>query len=113
MKKIILPIIIVLVLGALFSIDYYAPVFQGRKAYKEFFRKSLKDPESLKIYSEKYEKESGSTYTIHWTLDIGARNSYGGMVRETYHIQTIGDRRTIWVKIGEYGRKESIELDEL
>ena len=49
-----------------------------------YFRKTLKDPESLKIYDEKY-IDSGN-YVL-WTLDYGARNSLGG-IRKTIKIET-------------------------
>lgn len=56
-------------------------VSKGRKAYKAYFQKTLKDPSSLVIYSETYEHES---IKVDFTVDMGAKNSFGAMVRETY-----------------------------
>lgn len=63
-------------------------VKQGRDLYKMYFHKVLKDPSSLVIYDEKYEMDG--KYSVKWTLDVGAKNSYGGMVRKTYNISTVG-----------------------
>lgn len=56
-------------------------VSKGRKAYKAYFERTLKDPSSLVIYSETYEHES---IKVEFTVDMGAKNSFGAMVRETY-----------------------------
>nr|DAN79736.1 MAG TPA: hypothetical protein [Caudoviricetes sp.] len=63
-------------------------VSKGRIAYKEYFNKTLKDPSSLVIHSEEVIAKDESSATF--VLDIGAKNSYGGMVRQTYTIRTIG-----------------------
>lgn len=63
-------------------------VAKGRTAYKEYFDKTLKDPSSLVIHSEEVITQDESSATF--VLDIGAKNSYGGMVRQTYTIRTIG-----------------------
>ena len=44
-------------------------VSKGRKAYKAYFEKTLKDPSSLVIYSETYEHES---IKVEFTVDMGA-----------------------------------------
>lgn len=80
---------------ALFASCEKSVVRQGRKTYKEYFKQVLKDPSSLKVYSEKYEMDGERA--VKWTLDIGAKNSYGAMVRSTYEIETIGDRPSLWV----------------
>lgn len=64
-------------------------VTEGRELYKLYFRKTLKDPESLKIYKEEYVNFGIS---ILWTIDYGARNSLGGMIRETVKIETYTDK---------------------
>lgn len=64
-----------------------SPTYRGRQMYKSYFKKTLKDPESFKVYSEKYTEEDVGK-TIIWTIDYGARNSYGGMVRKTETIKT-------------------------
>lgn len=61
-------------------------VYQGRKVYKAYFQKHLKDPESFKVYEEKYEVLD--EHTVRWTLDYGAKNSWGAMERETVTFET-------------------------
>lgn len=62
-------------------------VKEGRELYMLYFEKTFKDPSSIKIYSEKYEQDGAK---VHWTLDVGGKNSYGGMVRKTMNITTTG-----------------------
>lgn len=62
-------------------------VKEGRELYMMYFEKISKDPSSIKIYSEKYEIDGS---TVRWTLDVGGKNSYGGMARKTVKIETIG-----------------------
>lgn len=62
-------------------------VKEGRELYMLYFEKTFKDPSSIKIYSEKYEQDGA---TVRWTLDVGGKNSYGGMVRKTMKIETTG-----------------------
>lgn len=63
-------------------------VRDGRSLWKQYYKKMLKDPDSFKVYSEKYVEKENSE--VEWTLDIGAKNGMGGMVRETEHITTVG-----------------------
>jgi hypothetical protein len=65
-------------------------VIRGRKAYKEYFKETLKDPESLRIYKEIiiYSDDVSAKFQV----EIGAKNSYGGYVRETFCFHTIGDK---------------------
>lgn len=72
-------------------------VSEGRVAYKEYFKKTLKDPNSLVIYSE--EVVSKDEYSATFVVDMGAKNSYGGMVRSTYTFETTGPRM---VNVKEY-----------
>lgn len=65
-------------------------VSEGRELYQLYFQKTLRDPESLKIYSEKYEVD-GDGIKVSWTIDYGAKNGYGAMDRETKEFMTIGD----------------------
>ncbi|WP_291594291.1 hypothetical protein [Bacteroides sp.] len=67
-------------------------VSEGRKFYELYFNKKLKDPESFKVYDENY-KNLGNV--IVWTLDYGARNSLGGMIRETVEIRTYNNKLEI------------------
>lgn len=105
MKKILILITLTVLLCACEASE----VSNGRKTYKEYFQKTLKDPNSLIIYSEKYEE---TIYGITWTLDVGAKNSYGAMIRINYVIQTIGSSSAIRVKRNNenLGR---IDIDEL
>lgn len=89
---------------ALFSSCEDSSVSSGRKLYKLYFNKILKNPKSLVIHSEKYTKEN--EFTVNWVLDIGAENSYGGMVRKTYEMKTVSD--AIFVD-GEIYRKKDLE----
>lgn len=72
-------------------------VSSGRKLYVKYLKKSLKDPDSLKIYSEKYTKDG--TVKVLWEVDHGAKNSFGAMVRSTLKCETIGGS-TIFVEEG-------------
>ena len=78
MKKILFTIIGLSALFCMSSCD--EAVYKGRKVYKAYFDYTLKDPESFKVYSEKYTKDGD--FTVNWELDYGAKNSLGGMVRE-------------------------------
>lgn len=62
-------------------------VKEGRELYMLYIRKVAKDPNGVKVYSEKYEIDGS---TVRWTLDVGGKNSYGGMSRKTMKIETIG-----------------------
>lgn len=88
MKKILLLMMAIIVVS-LSSCD--ESVSNGRRIYKAYFKHILKDPDSFTVYDEKYTKEEGSEYTINWTLDYGAKNSYGGMVREQVSFTTAGN----------------------
>lgn len=63
-------------------------VSEGRTVYKAYFNHVLKDPDSFKVFSEKYTKDG--EYTVNWELDYGAKNSLGGMVREQVSFETVG-----------------------
>lgn len=65
-----------------------SPVREGRKVYKAYFRKNLIDPESFKVYGEKY--EITNDVRVEWTLDYGAKNRGGGMNRHEIKFTTVG-----------------------
>ena len=71
MKKILFTIIGLSALFCMSSCD--EAVYKGRKVYKAYFDYTLKDPESFKVYSEKYTKDGD--FTVNWELDYGAKNS--------------------------------------
>ena len=66
-----------------------AAVSHGRKTYERYFHKVLKDPESFKVYEETVEPIDD--YSARWTLDYGAKNSYGAMERRTVTFKTTND----------------------
>lgn len=65
---------------------------KGRKLYKAYYKKMLKDPSSFKVYKEEYKIDGGS---VRWTLDYGAKNGYGAMGRETESFTTTSDMISI------------------
>ncbi len=86
MKKVSFYLVgLVIVISAISCSFEAKSVTEGRELYKLYFKKVLKDPESLKIYDEKYVNLGDN---VLWTIDYGAKNSLGGMVRETIKIET-------------------------
>lgn len=85
MKKILFALIGVTIILCASSCD--DPISRGRQMYKAYFQKTLKDPDSFKVYNEKYTKEDKEG-NIKWELDYGAKNSLGGMVRESIVFST-------------------------
>lgn len=81
MKKLIL----IFAVAALIFSSCTSPESVGRKAYKQYFKEVLKDPESLKIYDEEFSYPDASVIDI--TVDYGAKNGYGAMVRDTKHFK--------------------------
>ena len=63
----------------------------GRDAYEQYFKSTLKDPESFKVYSEKYSEDEGGM-KVYWEIDYGAKNSFGGLVREKAKFHTLGKK---------------------
>lgn len=84
-------------------------VRQGRKVYKAYFNHVLKDPKSLVIHSEEYTLGENQ-YDVMWEIDYGARNSYGGMVREHIEFTTSGN---FWIKIDPLYGGESYDARKL
>lgn len=63
---------------------------RAKDAVKTYLKKTLRDPESLKIYSiETQKKDNDVTYIV--TVDYGAKNGFGGMERKTDQFTVIGD----------------------
>lgn len=62
-------------------------ISKGRKLYEMYFEKNLKDPQSFVVYEEKSEIEDN--VKVNWELEYGARNGFGGMVRERVKFTTI------------------------
>jgi hypothetical protein len=66
-------------------------ITQGRNAYMAYFNSTLKDPTSLKIYSEKiipYDPNNSEIpdptcgSCINFKVDYGAKNGFGAYVRD-------------------------------
>lgn len=53
----------------------------GREAYQKYYKKVLKDPSSFVVYSENYVVDPSKPFFVEWTIDYGAKNSFGGMNR--------------------------------
>lgn len=102
MKKIVICLVSFIILLSITSCEA-SYVTESRELYELYFKKTLKDPESFKLYDEKYINLGNC---VEWTLDYGARNSLGGMIRETIKI------RTYKTKIQVDGYKE-YSIDEL
>ena len=60
----------------------------GRANYEAMFQKALKDPTSFVLYEERFSVDSSGD--VHWVLDVGAANGFGGMTRKTYRLRTDG-----------------------
>lgn len=104
MKNLILILITTLSLvGCKFEKQY---IKESREMWMAYFHKVLKDPNSLVIYEEKC-NDIGID-VVEWEIEYGAKNGFGGMVRETEKFKTIGDL----LLVGEYGtyKKEDIGL---
>ena len=82
---------LLLILLAAISLAACQPesVTRGRKTYQRYFSKVLKDPESFKVYEETVEPLN--EHSARWTLDYGAKNSYGAMERRTVTFKTTVD----------------------
>lgn len=66
------------------------PIKEGRDAYLEYFNKKMKDPSSLIVHGEEIIEQSNVSVTF--IVDIGAKNSFGGYVRKSYTIKTVGNK---------------------
>lgn len=69
-------------------------VKQGRKIYNKYFHHVLIDPDSFKVYSEKYTVKESKEYNenwVEWSLDYGAKNGYGAMTRKDVKFETYKD----------------------
>lgn len=70
-------------------------VKEGREVYREYLSKNLKDPNSLKIYNESYYLPNGKDGIIsEFTVDYGATNSYGAMVRDELKFKIVAKKIT-------------------
>lgn len=77
-------------------------VRQGRKLYEKYYQKTLKDPGSFEVYKEQYTRDGD--YKVNWTLDWGAKNSYGAMDRQTDNFTTVGS--SIFINGRGYDQKD-------
>lgn len=46
------------------------PITRGRQMYKSYFKKTLKDPDSFKVYSEKYIDDKEGTVNGNWIMEL-------------------------------------------
>lgn len=58
-------------------------------AIDNYFNENLKDPSSLVIYKKEVVNRYSSSCWVR--LDYGARNGFGGMIRETEYFYIIGN----------------------
>ena len=61
----------------------------AKVAVEKHLKETLRDPNSLEIYSSKVEKEKEHVYIV--TVDYGAKNGFGGMDRTTEKFTVIGN----------------------
>lgn len=90
----------------------YIYVVDYDSLYKDgiaFYKDNLKDPDSFKVYHIYRGYDSDGIPTI--VLDCGAKNSYGGMVRNYCNIYQIYDSSTKWFKYGYYTTDYKIYLN--
>jgi hypothetical protein len=92
MKKILKSSLTILLLACLLISCESKNISEGRKAYKKYLNKVLKDPSSLKIYSELITSDQSldNSTSATFVIDYGSKNSYGAMTRETVTIHTFG-----------------------
>ena len=96
MKKLLFVIISALVLVSCEN----GEISKGRRLYEMYFEKNLKDPQSFVVYEENFEIEDN--VKVNWKLEYGARNGFGGMVREKVEFSTIDNVLIIdkhWYKL--------------
>ncbi len=84
---------------------------KGRKLYKEYMFKTLKNPSSFTVLEEIYEKDD-SDYRVAWYLDYTATNSYGGVLRERTYLITTNNTLDVY-KIDKYSNPKEILTDLL
>ena len=85
MKKFLVFVIIILALASCEDSE----VAKGRRIYKKYFKEVLKDPSSFVVYKEDFKKDGSSI--VEWTIEYGAKNSFGGMVRKTVEFKTVNN----------------------
>lgn len=84
------------------------PVREGRKIYEMYYEKTLIDPVSFKVYKEEYEQKDGNE--VEWTLDMGAKNRMGAMIRRTERFSTWGYRGGGYIDIDDkWYKREDLE----
>ncbi|TXD47354.1 hypothetical protein [Polaribacter sp. IC073] len=59
-----------------------------KREYKSYLKKTLKDPSSLIVYSERITRDD--KYHAIIKVDYGAKNSYGAYTRKTSVFQYVG-----------------------
>ena len=85
MKNLILIIIVIF----LFSGCENQVIREGRASIKSYLHKTLNDPKSLDVLSEKFIL-SKNKMTVYWTIDYTAKNRFGGVDRNKEYFITFG-----------------------
>lgn len=65
-----------------------AKISSGRELYYMYFKEMLRDPSSFVVYKETFSKNGAE---VEWKIEYGAKNGFGGMVKEEAEFSTIGD----------------------
>ena len=86
MKSIILCLVATLLLTSCKS-----EIDKDREIIKDYYQTVLKDPASYQEHSLKL-IEKKKEYNKIYELDYGAKNGFGGMVRERVKIEVLGEK---------------------
>lgn len=98
-------LIVFLMLSLFFVSCEDSAISNGRKMWKAYLNKYLKDPASLVIHKEEMKQDG---YKVEWEIDYGAKNSFGGMKRELLKCTTFPDM--MFVEGGDTYTKEELGL---
>jgi len=96
-------ILLIIVAALSFISCENSEVANGRKLYKAYLKKNLKDPSSLVINNETYKVEG---LTVTWQVDFSAKNGLGGMAREVLNCTTTPDLICIGKADGCFSKQE-------
>ncbi len=66
-----------------------SPEEKVKLSVQDFIKKSLRDPESFKVYRIYASKENKDTFVV--LIDYGAKNGFGGMERAYEKYKVVGN----------------------